>query len=690
MNQEERRSPEDFLRQIQAEEVRTRRKKMGKLTIFLGYAAGVGKTYAMLEAARQDQKKGIDIVAGYIEPHERPDTKAMAEGLERLPPLWVEYKGIQLRELDLDAVLLRHPKIVLVDELAHTNAGGMRHPKRYEDIEEILRAGIDVYTTVNIQHLESLHDVVSSISGISVKERFPDRVFDQADYVKLIDMEPDNLVERLKAGKIYRSQQAERALNHFFAREKLTALRELTLRRMADRVNLLALREKELYQNKDSYTGEHILTCISPSPACEGVIRSASRMACAFRAKFTALYVETPAIQKADPSTKQRLEKNLHLAEVLGAKVATVFGEDVAVQIAQYARVSSVTKVVLGQTNHRILFGQKKGTLADQILPLIPKTDLYIIPDNRGEGRKKYICLRSRQKSVRDIREKKGWETSVGMDVAKMLFFLCAATAGGFGLRALGFMQENVILLYMMAILLVSMSTGKRLISVLAALSSVLLFDIFFIPPLFRFGVNYTGYLLTFFCMFVFAILISGIIFKQRRQARESTKLAYRTGLLLENSQRMRRVLSVKELSEELSHQILMLLNLSVVVYLKNNEKLAGPYLFPRKGMTREELQDMGLEKERSIVQWVFFNKKRAGCCTHSLPDAKALYLPVKTEEDVFAVIGILLEEKREIPPFEYGLLTAMLNEAAIVYARLSLMEQLAGESTQTGGEEKG
>ena len=261
MSEEMRPDPEKLLRQIQQEEQKEKKKKRGKFSIFLGYAAGVGKTYAMLDAAHQAQKNGIDVVAGYIEPHARPETRAMMEGLEVLPPLMVEYKGIELREMDLDAVLKRRPQLALVDELAHTNAKGLRHQKRYEDIEEILDAGIDVYTTVNIQHLESLNDIVGSITGIHMKERVPDTVFDSADQVKIIDIEPETLIQRLQEGKIYKSIQAERALNNFFAKEKLISLREIALRRTADRVNRIAIEESKMYRDKKYYTGEHVLAC---------------------------------------------------------------------------------------------------------------------------------------------------------------------------------------------------------------------------------------------------------------------------------------------------------------------------------------------------------------------------------------------------------------------------------------------
>lgn len=669
----ERATPEELLRRIHAEEEAKEKEKKGKLCIFLGYAAGVGKTCAMLDAAHELLKEGVDLVSGYIEPHARPETSKREEGLEKVPPLLVPYKGIDLRELDLDAVLRRKPQLVLVDELAHTNAAGMRHRKRYEDIEEILDAGIDVYTTVNIQHLESLNDIVESITGIHVRERVPDKIFDSADQVKLVDIEPDILIERLKEGKIYKAVQAERALQNFFAKDKLIALREIALRRMADKVNRLAILEhiqNESGENGEYYQGEHIMTCISAAPSCKKVIRSASRMAYAFHAKFTALYVETTALQNAEPAVKKARDENIHLAEALGAKVVTVFGDDIAFQIAEYARVSSVTKLVLGRTNHRILLGQKKGTLTDQISEYMPELDIFIIPDMGNTGKKRYFLHTPKRYVSAKATE------SLYMDLLKETAALCMATGVGFLFRKLGFVDADIIMGYLFSILILSLYTTRRYIAVSAAVLSVFLFDWFFVHPYYSLTFYSGEYSVTFGIMLLFSIIISTVLSTGRRQARESAKIMYRTELLLENSRKMRRVENVKDLLMELSEKVLKLMNLSVVFYVRKDEKTTGPWLFPREGVSKEELGKTQDEKERAVVDWVMANKKCAGCCTHTLPDAKAMYLPVKTSEEIYGVMGIILEEKREIPSFEYGLLTAMLNEAALVFARIYLVQK--------------
>lgn len=374
---EQRLDPDQLLTRIKGEKPKESR---GRLKIFFGYAAGVGKTYAMLEAAHAAKDAGVDVVAGYIEPHTRPATLGLLDGIERLPPLTLSYKGVALREFDLDGAIARRPQLILVDELAHTNAEGCRHRKRYQDIEELLKAGVDVYTTVNVQHIESLNDIVASITGVIVRERVPDSVFDSADQVKLVDIEPDDLIERLSEGKIYASDQAHRALGHFFTRENLVALREIALRRTADRVNRIAERGKPL--GADYYTEEHILICLSSSPSNAKVIRTAARMAGAFHGSFTALFVETPGTAELDGENRGRLRENLRLAEQLGAHIATVYGEDIPAQIAEYAKVSGVSKIVIGRSNNRKGLFARRQNLVERLTVLAPNIDIHIIPDN--------------------------------------------------------------------------------------------------------------------------------------------------------------------------------------------------------------------------------------------------------------------------------------------------------------------
>lgn len=372
-----RQNPDRLLEVIRNEEKNNTR---GHLKIFFGYAAGVGKTYAMLKAAQAAKRHGTDVVAGYIEPHARTQTAALVHGLEVLPTLDIEYNGIKLHEFDIDAALNRKPRLLLVDELAHTNAKGCRHEKRYQDIEELLNAGIDVYTTVNVQHIESLNDTVASITEIPVRERIPDYIFDNASQVELVDIEPQELIDRLNAGNVYKEIQAKRALKNFFTIQNLTALREIALRRCADRMNMLT--ESSRIKSQGAYhTDEHILVCLSSSPSNEKIIRTAARMASAFKCKFTALFVETPEFQLMEEEDVKRLRANMHLARQLGAKIETVYGDDVSFQIAEFARLSGVSKIVIGRNSASKQHLFSKPTLTEKLIAIAPNLDIHIIPD---------------------------------------------------------------------------------------------------------------------------------------------------------------------------------------------------------------------------------------------------------------------------------------------------------------------
>lgn len=652
---EERLSPEKLLEQIKREEKKEERKGRGKLKVFLGFAAGVGKTYAMLEAAHGLKVQGIDVVCGYIEPHSRPDTTALTEGLEQISPLMVEYKGIKLREFDLDASLERHPQLLLVDELAHTNAQGCRHQKRYQDIEELLQAGINVFTTVNIQHLESLNDLVSSITKITVRERIPDSVFDQADQVEIVDIEPDDLIERLKEGKIYKESQALRAMDHFFAKEKLIALREIALRRMADRVTMIAQEERPS-DEREYFVGEHILTCISASPTSAKVIRTASRLAYAFHGQFTALYVETPAMQAADRKVKKMLEDNMQLARDLGAKIASVYGEDVPFQIAEYARASNVSKIVIGRTNHKTHIGHTKGTFVDRLTQYAPGLDVYVIPDVSPTYRKKRTFKR---------------ESVDFYEAIQMFGIMAACTVVGYGFKKWDLPDSNVIMIYILGVILSGVYTNGRILSVASSILSVILYNFFFTIPYYSLHAYGKSYPVTFLVMLIVALFTSSMMGRLRRQTKASAKMAYRTELLLETNRRISRAKTAEDVLNEIAGQTVKLMNLPVVIYLKQNDKMVGPYLYPKQDMDKKEMKEYTDSSERAVAQWVFEHHHRAGTCTSTLPGAKALYLPMQDNEKVFAVMGIVLEERREIPPFEYGLLSAMLNEAALMLEKV-------------------
>ena len=637
---EKRPDPGQLLRKLQYEEEEKQKKAKGKLKIFLGYAAGSGKTYAMLEAAHEAKKHQVDVVAGYIEPHARPDTQAMIEGLEVIPPLMVDYKGIQLREFNLDAALQRKPQLLLVDELAHTNVHGSRNEKRYQDVQELLRAGINVYTTVNIQHLESLNDLVGNITNIEVRERIPDSVFDQADQVEVIDIEPEELIDRMKEGKIYGPIQAERALQNFFRREKLAALREIALRRSADRVNRIAEEERNVLGNMEYHTGEHILACISAAPSSAKVIRTAARLSYAFHAQFTALYVETPSMQEAGEKMKQTLKSHLELAKALGAKIVTVYGEDAAYQIAEYATVSNVSKVVMGRTNHRGIWRRPRIEVMEKLT------------------HKREVQIQRRRKT--------SWK-NVFLDLAEITGVMAVATLAAYVLWLFRLPESNIIMIYILGILLSSYIANKKIYALYSSLISVFAFNFFFTEPYFSLKAYDKGYPTTFVMLFLVGLFTATLTRRLKQQSRESAKKAYRTEILLENSQKLRRCKSKQEVWTQVAGQAGKLLNLSLIIYPMEGSQMSDtPLLFPRKGMDMLHLKTCINRQELAVAQWVAANHHRAGACTHTLPDAKAMYLPIQDARDVKGVMGILLEERRPIQEFEYGLLIAMLNETGV------------------------
>lgn len=400
----------------------------GKLKIFFGYAAGTGKTWAMLDAGQSAQKKGVDVVIGYLEPHDRPETMNKAKGLETVSTRTIEYKGIEQKEMDLDAILHRAPQLVLVDELAHTNAKGSRHAKRYKDIRELLVHGIDVYTTLNVQHLESLHDKVASITGILVQERIPDDVFDLADQIELIDLEISDLLERLHEGKIYAKEQARLASENFFTFDHLMALREIALRRCASR---LALKKSV------PDVQEQVLVCLSPSPSNARIIRSASEMARAFDANFLALYIQGPEHLEMSDEDKARLQENIRLADRLGASVESVYGEDIAKEIGSFANSMRVSKIVIGRQGRKSAFGRR--SFAEKLAASAPQAQIFILPD--PDVSPSYSLTRSN----------KGHTNPFLDGIGLLLGVLVCAVAIAIVLEAFGFSQANLLAIFILA-----------------------------------------------------------------------------------------------------------------------------------------------------------------------------------------------------------------------------------------------
>lgn len=631
----------------------------GNLKIFFGYAAGVGKTCAMLKAAHRAKEQGLDVVVGYVERHSRPDTLALLDGLELIPDQIIDYKGIKLKEFDLDAALKRKPRIILVDELAHSNAAGCRHLKRYQDVEELLRAGIDVYTTINVQHLESLNDLVASITHIAVSERIPDSVFDSAEQVELVDIEPDDLIERLQAGKVYREKQAIRALENFFTKENLAALREIALRRTADRLNRNAQKEG---QDRAARAGEHILICLSGSPSNARVIRTASRMAEAFHSGFTALLVETPETKKLKGSSLKRLQDNVRLAEQLGARIATVYGDDAATQIAEYAKVSGITKIILGRINHKVSFIAQGKTLADKLIQLAGDIDIYIIPDAQPLYKKKYSLLHHA-----DVRF--DW-----MDVLKVIGTTVASTIISYGFYAVDLREANIITIYILGVLLAAIWTNGHLYGALASFLSVIAFNFFFTVPRYTLQANAPDYPVTFLIMLLASVISSTLATRVKKQARQSAKKAYYMELLMNGSQKLQQGRDEQEIIHIAAELVGKLLNSPVLYALSLKGKKLDFQVEPINEATKL-LGTLNAE-ELGVADWVVKNNKHAGATTNTLSSAQNLYMSIRGNQEVMGVIGIPGKYYPVLDVFEKNIIIYILNECGLILERRRLRSE--------------
>ena len=644
-NPDMKRNPEQILREIQIQE---RRKKKGTLKIYFGYAAGVGKTFGMLEDAHDELKKGIDVVAGYIEPHARPETSALLEGIEQIPTKTMTYNGIHLKEFDIDKAIERNPELILVDELAHTNAPGSRNIKRYQDVEELLNAGIDVYTTVNVQHIESLHDIVSQITGISVKERIPDSVFDKADRVEIMDIEPKDLIERLNEGKVYREGQARRAISNFFTLENLTALREIALRKCADQLN--GTSENTGTRSKDAQTEEKILVCLSSSPSNAKIIRTAARMVKAYKGAFTAVYVETPDTAAMSEENKLRLKSNMRLAEQMGARIEVIYGEDIAYQIAEFSRLAGVTKVVIGRSaavEHKFL---AKQTLVEKLLMYGTNLDIHIIPDAAANQpyKKRKVYPKPSEFFTDSL-----W--TLGM-------LIVSSIIGSFFFRN-GAEEANIIMVYVLGVLVTSVITKRRIFSLISSIISVLVFNFLFTYPYFSLKAYDPGYPVTFFVMFITALITSTLAARLKNNAKQSAITAYRTKILLETSQSLQQADDQNQIMDITAAQILKLMKKDVITYCVTEGKLSNPKVYYAN--PSEKTEEYLSENEKAVAMWVMKNNKHAGATTQTLSNSRCLYLAVRVNDNVYGVIGIAVGGP-SIEAFEKSILLSILGECAL------------------------
>jgi two-component system sensor histidine kinase KdpD len=642
--------PDKLLTHIQAEE---KQRLRGHLKIFFGYAAGVGKTYAMLEASHQRKAEGIDVVVGYVETHNRVETEKMLQGLEVIPRQTITYRGIQLPEMDIDKILARKPQLVLVDELAHTNAPGSRHAKRYQDVEELLAAGIDVYTTLNIQHLESLNDVVAQITGTKVRETIPDSVIDEVTDIELIDLPTEELLHRLKEGKVYVPEQAGRAIEKFFRQGNLTALRELTMRRAAERVDdqMLSYMEKRAIPGPWP-AGERLLVCISPGAVSERLIRTARRLADELKAEWYAIYVETPQQAGMSADQRDRLYRMLRLAEDLGAKSVSLPGQSVVEIITDYARSHNVTKIIIGKSRRSHLYELLRGSVADQLIRQSGPIDVYFV---NSEAQPEY------KQSERIWQPHHPWRRYLWS------ITLVAITTGICALVAPYISPTNLVVIYLLSTVLAAIFLGRGP-AVLASFLSVAAFDYFFVPPQLTLAVTDTEYILTFFGLLAVSLVISYLTAQVREQADAAQRREAQTAALYELGHDLTATVGLEAVSKTIISHISQTFSREVAIFL------------PESGQLRLFNASPGLvvsENELAVATWAFEHSEIAGRGTDTLPDASMHYQPLKTTHGVIGVLGVKpVSPNSYMSPDQRRTLDAFVNQVALAIEGARLVEQ--------------
>jgi two-component system sensor histidine kinase KdpD len=669
---DQRRNPDELLARMRREEERAQR---GRLKIFFGAAPGVGKTYAMLEAARAQAAAGIDLVVGYIELHGRKETEALLDALEILPPRRLEHRGIVLQEFDLDAALARKPAMIVVDELAHTNHPGARHPKRWMDVEELLAAGIDVYTTVNVQHVESLNDVVAQITGVRVAETVPDKVFDAADEVELVDLPPEELLQRLKAGKVYVEDKIRHALDSFFRKGNLIALRQLALRATADRVDSSMREYRSEHAIEQTWpANERVLVCVGPDPLSERLVRSARRLATALHAQWLAVYVETPALMRLPRAARDRVLQTLKLAQTLGAETANLSAESVASEVLAFARQRNVSKIIVGKPSRARWRDRLQATLVDEIVRGSGDIDVYVITGEPGADTTPPARLPQRSSE---------WPAyAKGALVVAAVTLLCELAFGHIELA-------NLVMLYLLGTVLVAARFGRGP-SLLAAVLSVGVFDFLFVPPYYSFAVSDAQYLITFAVMLVTALVISNLAALGRRQASVSRLRERRTGELYALSRELAQSRDIAELGAILCRHVTAAIDGEAAVLLPDElGHVLDPEHFCDRGVARQHVARYPVPgNELGIAQWAYDHGEKAGLGTDTLASADAIYLPLNAQRSCIGVLALRPKEPRQLEiPEQMHLLESFVTQAAVAMERVQLARAAQEAGTQIASE---
>jgi two-component system, OmpR family, sensor histidine kinase KdpD len=624
------------------------------LKVFLGASPGVGKTFSMLEAARATRADGLDVVVGVAETHGRAETARLLEGLETLPRLTIDYRGTALQEFDLDAALARHPALLLVDELAHTNAPGSRHTKRRQDVEELLAAGINVYTTLNVQHIESLNDVVAQITGVQVRETIPDSVLELADEVELVDVTPDVLQQRLREGKVYVPEQAARAIERFFRKGNLIALRELALRRTAERVDAQMrgyMAERGIQETWAA--ADRLLVCVGPSPTAVRLVRATRRMAARLHADWIAVHVETPRDQRLSASEREDILRALELAEQLGGRTLTLSGQTAAEEILAYARSHNVNRIVVGKPRTPAWRERLTGSLLDELV--------------RGSGAIEVLAITGDEEADQP-RNTPAPRPVTWWEYAGAVTIVLIPTAVGLVLRKTGATIATIdaAMLYLLAVV-VAAARFRQGPSVAAALIGIASFDFFFVHPYYTFSVSDVRYVLTFGVMLVVALVLGGLTGRIRSQADAAREREQRTAALYSLSRDLATARDREGVLAAAQRNLRDTFAVEAVILLPGEGGAVG---LPMPAQSAPD------ERERAVAQWVFDHGQAAGRGTRTLPAASALYLPLASSGRTVGVLAIPLADPSEFrDPARSRLLDALAGQTALALERLALAE---------------
>ena len=657
---ERRPDPEALLQRIREEEARAAR---GKLKIFFGASAGVGKTYAMLIEAHERRRAGAEVVVGVVETHGRAETAALLGDLEVLPLRDVEYRGTRLREFDLDAALARHPGLILVDELAHTNAPGSRHAKRWLDVEELLKAGIDVYSTLNVQHVESVYDLVAQITGVSVRELIPDGVVEKADEIELVDLPPDELLQRLKEGKVYLPQHAERAREHFFQKGNLIALRELALRLTAERVDA----QMESYRHTHAIqrtwaVGGRMMVCIGEPASGLRLVRAARQMAARLDAEWLAVHVEHPGEVRPSDSVRDHIVDVLGYAEELGAETAMLSGVRIADQLLAYARERNVSRILIGKPTRPRWLEMALGSVVNTLIRGSGDVDVHVLSGEPAEPGE-------RTPEPRAPRPWKDYASSLG--VVAVVTVICWFMRQRFA-------PANLIMVYLLGVMWVAVNFGRGP-AILASLVSVAAFDFFYVPPFLTFAVSDTQYILTFLVMLAAALVISTMASRLQQQTAGARGREQRTAALYSLSRELAAIPDRGPLLAAATRRIEDVFGARSVFLLPDaSGRLSVPDV-PLSPVTLDE-------HDRGVAQWSFDHDQPAGLGTPTLPAARGLYLPLRGSGGPVGVMGIL-PPSRVVPADQLRMLETFGNQIALALERSRLAEEAEEARVRTESE---